>query len=98
MTGMEQPDVADLLDIARETLTAELVPLLAADARFKALMIANALSIAARAARATPIIPPFDPEAICARIRSGAADNDTALARALLEDANARCRISSKQK
>ena len=49
---MNLPDSADLLAIARETLLAELRPLLGEHGRYTAAMIANAMAIAAREARA----------------------------------------------
>lgn len=47
----DQPNGAELLDTARGVLRDELLPLLPADKRTAALMIANALSIAARQLR-----------------------------------------------
>jgi hypothetical protein len=44
----EIPDAAALLTTARETLLAELVPDIAAERRYTALMVANAIGIAAR--------------------------------------------------
>lgn len=46
------PDASDLLAIARETLLAELLPRIGDDTRYTTLMIANAMSIAAREAAA----------------------------------------------
>jgi len=43
-----QPDGAGLLEIARETLRGDLIDALPADKRYEALMIANAMAIAAR--------------------------------------------------
>ena len=96
MTGMEHPDAADLLEIARTTLAAEVIPHLAGDARFKALMVANAMAIAARAARLGDIADLSDPVTICQDIRAGRHDGDADLGRRLLDHAEARCRISSK--
>ena len=45
------PDAAELLDTARDALLAELVPGLSKEARYTALMIANAMAIATREAR-----------------------------------------------
>ena len=42
------PEGADLLSIARETLLAELLPLVSGDTRYTLLMVANAMVIAAR--------------------------------------------------
>ena len=44
------PDAAELLDTAREALLAEIVPELSKEARYTALMIANAMAIATREA------------------------------------------------
>lgn len=46
------PEGADLLEVAREALLAEIRPLLTEDARYTAAMIANAMAIAAREAQA----------------------------------------------
>jgi hypothetical protein len=44
----EQPDALALLDIARETLLGQVLPQLDGDARYQALMIANAMAMAIR--------------------------------------------------
>ncbi len=44
----DEPDALGLLAIARETLLKELVPLLPAERRYEALMVAGALAAAAR--------------------------------------------------
>jgi len=44
----EQPDALELIDVARETLLEQVLPELEGDARYRALMIANALGIAHR--------------------------------------------------
>jgi len=44
----DQPDAAGLLEIARETLRGDLIDALPAGKRYEALMIANAIAIAAR--------------------------------------------------
>jgi hypothetical protein len=43
-----RPAGAELLSIARETLVAELLPLVAGDRRYAMLMVANAMAVAAR--------------------------------------------------
>ncbi|TEH32725.1 acyl-CoA dehydrogenase [Pseudomonas aeruginosa] len=48
---MTQPDVHELLDIARSTLLEQLLPALPGELRYPALMIANAMAIAARESR-----------------------------------------------
>jgi hypothetical protein len=91
---MTRPTPAELLDIARSTLLAEVLPELAGAARFKVLMAANAMAIAQRALLAGPVAPLDDP-ALCAAIRTGAHDEDAALGAKLLALAEAQCRISS---
>ena len=44
----EQPDALELLDIAREALLGQVLPQLDGDARYQALMIANAMAMAIR--------------------------------------------------
>jgi hypothetical protein len=51
---MDISDAADLLAIARETLLGELVPALPNERRYAALMVANAMAIAARGHRLAP--------------------------------------------
>ena len=46
--SIEQPDALALLDIAHETLVAQVLPQLDGDARYQVLMIANAMAMAAR--------------------------------------------------
>jgi Domain of unknown function (DUF6285) len=48
----ERPEAADLLDEARRTLLEILLPLLPQERRYDALMVANAMAIAAREHRA----------------------------------------------
>jgi hypothetical protein len=95
MSDMEQPDAASLLEIARETLQREVIPQLLGDARFKALMVANAMAIARRAAAQPPVPDLADAPALVAAIRAGAHDDDAALAARLRAHAEARCRISA---
>lgn len=45
---MTQPHAHDLLDIARQTLLEQVLPALPGELRYPALMIANAMAIAAR--------------------------------------------------
>jgi hypothetical protein len=47
----DEPDAAVLLAIARETFQRDIVPLLSAEHRYTAAMIANAMAIAAREAQ-----------------------------------------------
>lgn len=98
MSAMELPEAADLLAIARTTLLNEIIPTLSGDARFKALMVANAMAIAARAAQFPPIDVIPNASLICANVRAGKHDDDHALANLLLTHAEARCRISSRGK
>ena len=44
----EEPDALDLLEVARETLLEAVAPALDGDARYQALMVANAIAIAIR--------------------------------------------------
>jgi hypothetical protein len=44
----DRPDATELLEIARRTLLDEVLPRLPGDLRYRALMIANAMAIAAR--------------------------------------------------
>ena len=44
----DRPDAAELLEIARRTLLDDMLPRLPDDLRYRALMIANAMAIAAR--------------------------------------------------
>ena len=46
----DRPDGADLLAIARETLRRDVLPLVPEEGRYAALMVANAIAIAAREA------------------------------------------------
>ena len=93
MTGI---DARSLLDIARQTLLADIVPPLSGDARFKALMVANAMAIAAREVQYGAVTEPGNDAAMVAAIRAGLHDGDTDLAQRLLAVAQARCKISSK--
>jgi len=98
MSAMELPEAADLLAIARTTLLDEIIPALTGDARFKALMVANAMAIAGRAAQTDPIDDIPNASLICANVRAGKLDDDQDLANKLLAHAEARCRISSRGK
>lgn len=89
-------DAKSLLDIARQTLLADIVPALSGDARFKALMIANAMAIAAREVQYGSAAEPENAVALVAAIRAGSHDGDTDLAQRLLALVEARCKISSK--
>ena len=91
---MTRPTPAELLEIARSTLLADVLPLLQGDARFKLLMAANAMAIGQRALLAAPVDPLDDP-ALCAAIRSGGHDDDGRLGQKLLETAEAQCRVSA---
>ncbi len=92
---MAEPGTAALLDIARTTLQQEVIPGLEGDARFKALMVANAIAIAMRALGSPPAETLPDATALCQAIRSGARDDDAALAARLRAWAEARCAISA---
>ncbi len=96
MSGIEQPTPADLLGTARRLLLDDIAPGLDGAARYKALMIANAMAIAARAAQHGPLAELPDAARISADIRGGHHDNDSAMAQRLLAFAAARCRVSGK--
>lgn len=88
----DRPDARELLEIARATFMAEVLPLLPPDQRLSALMVANALGIAARELSAElPVIPPVT----VADIRAGRHDGDAALHAALLAEAKARVAVSN---
>ena len=93
MTGI---DATSLLDIARQTLLADIVPTLSGDARFKALMVANAIAIATREVQYGAVSQPDNAVALATGIRAGRHDGDADLAQRLLALAEARCKISSK--
>ena len=100
--GTELPGGAELLEIARVTLLESVMPGLEGDARFKALMVANAMAIAARELRSgTGAVTAAlratggDARALCAEIRAGSRDGDAGMAEALLRLATERCRISA---
>lgn len=95
MSGMERPDAAELLDIARTTLQ-DVAAGLEGEARFKALMVINAMTIAGRAIVHGPVGDFADAAAVCVAIRSGAYDDDAAIVVRLRDYAEQRCRISSK--
>ena len=82
-----------LLEIARKTLQQDIIPNLQGDARFKALMVANALAIEIRAGNETPA--PAFPYTISGDIRAGKHDDDHALATQLRQYAMQRCRVSA---
>jgi hypothetical protein len=82
----EMPDIAELLNLARELLQNELMPAVPSDARFTAALIANALAVAGRElqghddadcdiADAREALPGFaDDGELIAAIRRGALD------------------------
>lgn len=101
---MEEPRSADLLAIARRTLLDDVVPALDGDRRFRALMVANALAIAARAEAQAAAIADAEaalgsPAGLRAAIRAGRLDPGAPgrdqVAAALLTLAEARCRVSA---
>jgi hypothetical protein len=98
VSAIELPGAADLLAIARSTLLDEVIPTLEGDARFKALMVANAIAIAARVVEIGDIADLPDAAALCANIRAGAHDDDSTLGQILLAHSEARCQVSSRAK
>ncbi len=96
MSGIAEPGPADLLKIARATLLQDIVPHLTGDARFKALMIANAMAIAGRAAQYGDVDDFENAAEICADIRAGRYDDNDEMVERLLAYCQDRCAISSK--
>ena len=76
-------DIVKLLDIARDTLRAELLEVLPADKRHAGLMIANALSIASRYVGAGAIDASADDQ----RAQAAASFGEDAAARTALHEA-----------
>ncbi|MGE5103954.1 MAG: DUF6285 domain-containing protein [Betaproteobacteria bacterium] len=68
------PDAAELLDTARDALLAEIVPGLSKEARYTALMIANAMAIATREARRGRDVASGEREALRALLASAGRD------------------------
>ncbi|MCS6853775.1 MAG: DUF6285 domain-containing protein [Elioraea sp.] len=110
---LERPDAAELIEIARATVLDELLPALPETHRLAARMVANALGIAKRMldvegvrlagleARAAAVVGEGEEpwRALCALIRSGAADpgcerHDT-VAGLLADLARLRCETSA---
>ena len=91
----DEPTGAALLDAARRALTEEVVPGLTGRPRYVALMVANAIGIAAREiaqaerlhATAGRVLGCQSAEALVAAIRAGARDADPELHAALTETA-----------
>ena len=85
----DEPEAADLLRIARETLQGEVLPGLGGGQRYAALMVANALRLVERELRAASLARPEDAgagarlQALCAAIRAGRHDGDGGLHAAL---------------
>ncbi|MDB5408491.1 MAG: hypothetical protein JWL84_3403 [Rhodospirillales bacterium] len=105
---MDRPDAAELIAIALARFREEILPVLPADRRLAALMIANALGIAERelaaggddgtiaAAFATLIGETADAvPAFVADLRRGRWDDDADLHHLLLQDAKARVAIAN---
>lgn len=68
------PDAAELLDTARDALLGELVPGLSQEARYTALMIANAIAIATREARHGPDVASRERAALRALLAKAGCD------------------------
>jgi len=92
----DRPTGAELLAEARRLLREEILPGLQGEARFKAAMVANAMGMAERELAARPPVAE-EPEAaaLAGAIRAGRHDEDAALHRRLLRDAEARTRIAN---
>ena len=92
----DEPSGAALLDAARQALTEEVLPGLTGRPRYVALMVANAIGIAAREiaqaerlhATAGRVLGGQSPAALVAAIRAGGRDADPALHAALTEAAD----------
>lgn len=95
-SAMEAPQTEALLDAARTTLLERVVPHLQGDAKFQALMVANAIAIALRALAHGPVPPLENQAALAAAIRAGLHDDDADLAALLRHHTTLRQRISSK--
>lgn len=79
MTVLERPDGADLLATAREVVLQDLLPALPPEKAFAARMVANAIAIALREAKAdSSALPDVDPAALAREIRAGEHDPGTA--------------------
>ncbi|MBL8653430.1 MAG: phosphotransferase, partial [Alphaproteobacteria bacterium] len=93
----DRADAVELLGIARDTLTKNLLSLLPEEKRLDSLMVANALSIAAREFEktASPRIDPASGKNLVAAIRAGKHDGDQGLAGALREDARKRTSLAN---
>ncbi|MCJ2022690.1 DUF6285 domain-containing protein [Methylobacterium sp. J-067] len=91
----DDPSGADLIDAARRALAEEVVPGLTGRPRYVALMVANALGIAAReigegdglAAAEADLLAGEGADALVRAIREGRRDADPALHAALLKRA-----------
>jgi hypothetical protein len=72
---LEKPDAADLLATARETVLNELLPALPPEKAFAARMVANAMAIALREAKAdTSLLPAVNLVLLAREIRAGLHD------------------------
>ncbi|MEA5501570.1 phosphotransferase [Halotia wernerae UHCC 0503] len=93
----DRADALELLGIARDALTKNLLSLLPEEKRLDSLMVANALSIAGRELEktATPRIDPSAGKQLVAAIRAGKHDADQGLAGALRENARARTALTN---
>lgn len=83
----EEPDALDLLEVARETLLGAVAPALDGDARYQALMVANAIAIAIRELTADDTDLPEELASLRGLYETGdgLADADGAQALAVLE-------------
>ncbi|MFC6792311.1 DUF6285 domain-containing protein [Methylobacterium komagatae] len=97
----DDPSGADLIEAARKALTDEVLPGLTGRPRYVALMVANALGIAAReigdahdlAAAGADLIGPDDPAGLVMSIREGRRDAAPDLHAALTVHADIASRI-----
>ena len=81
---LDRPDGSELLAVARQTLLERIVPALPEDLRYDALMVANAIAIAAREMNQTSQAIDREREALAALLGAAGQDLDLAgLRRAL---------------
>jgi hypothetical protein len=92
MDATEPPGAPDLLATALKVLREDITPALAGDARYKSLMVANAIAIALRAIT-TPARSDLDQAQLATAIRAGALDASTHAQ--LLALTEARCAVSA---
>lgn len=91
----EKPTAVDLLQLARSIMRTELVHLVPKENRYEALMVANAMAIAARALENPTPDDDADMATLAAAIREGAHDGDGIVYDRLVAEVEARVTISN---